>query len=271
VLASRLGYYLASIPRLVGFRNWPTAFALLLGLPVRRPVDLVLRGTGLVLRVRTALDAWLVKEVCIERQYEAASRPIQDGWTVIDVGSGIGEFALDVATRFPRAVVWAYEPGEETFRLLEHNIATNGLSNVRARRSAVGAESGLVLLQSAAEGALATTLADGGGGTPVDAVTLDSILRTNDIARCDYLKIDCEGCEYPALLSASDDALGRIGVICLEYHDRLAGRSHLELRERLERNGFQVSTQASPVHRGQGLLSAVKREPRPACEPGPAR
>lgn len=244
MLASRLRYYLASIPRLLrGFRNWPTAFALFLGLPTRRPVELVLRQTGLVLRVRTALDAWLVKEVCIERQYEAASAPIQDGWTVIDIGGGIGEFALDVAKRFPRTVVWAYEPGGDAFQLLEQNIAVNNLSNVRARRNAVGT---------------LATLVDAEGGTPVTVVTLDEILRVNGIAHCDYLKIDCEGCEYTVLLSASDDALRRISVICLEYHDRLASRSHLELQGRLERNGFRVSIHPSPVHRGQGLLSAAR-------------
>ena len=238
MLVSRLLYYLASIPRLLhGFRNWPTAFALFLGLPTRRPVELVLRQTGLVLRVRTALEAWLVKEVCIERQYEAASAPIRDGWTVIDIGGGIGEFALDVAKRFPRTVVWAYEPAGEAFQLLEQNIAANNLSNVRALRDAVGAPA---------------------AGTTLAAVTLDEILRVNGIARCDYLKIDCEGCEYATLLSASDDALRRISVICLEYHDRLTGRSHLELQGRLERNGFRVSIQPSPVHRGQGLLSAAR-------------
>jgi FkbM family methyltransferase len=259
VLLSRLGYYLASIPRLLrGFRNWPTAVALFLGLPVRRPTVLVLRDTGLVLRVRTALDAWLVKEVCIERQYEAASRPIRDGWTVVDIGGGIGEFALDVAKRFPGTRVFAYEPGAEAFQLLEQNIAANGLTNVRARQSAVEGASGPVALRSrSGEGALLTTVG-AEGGTPVAAVTLEQVLGEHGIGRCDYLKIDCEGCEYAVLLSASEHTLDKVGVICLEYH-RLAGRSHEELRERLERSGFAVTIHPSPVHRGQGLMSACRR------------
>ena len=241
-----------------GFLNWPTVLALFLRLPTPRPITLRLRDSGLALQVRTALDVWLVKEVCLERQYEAASVPIQDGWTLIDIGGGIGEFAIDVAKRFPQARVLAYEPAPDSFDLLQHNIGLNHLNNLQARPYAVAAASGQVVLRRQfGQGALTTTHGEESGATAT-AVTLEDILRSNGIARCDYLKIDCEGCEYSVLLSASSDTLHRISVICLEYHDRLMSRSHLELRDHLERNGFRVSTHPSPVHRGQGLLSAIR-------------
>jgi len=259
MLISRFRYYLGSIPRMLrGFRNWPTVLALFMRLPIPRPITLILRDTGLVLQIRTALDAWLVKEICLERQYEAASVPVQDGWTVIDVGGGIGEFAIDVARRFPQARVLAYEPAPDSFELLQHNIGLNHLTNVKARPYAVAAAPGQVVLQRrSGQGALTTTLGEAGAATAT-AVTLGEILLTNGIAHCDYLKIDCEGCEYSVLLSASDDTLLRITAICLEYHDRLSSRSHLELKDHLERIGFRVSTHPSPVHRGQGLLTAIR-------------
>ena len=247
-----------------GFRNWPTVLALFLRLPTRRPITLILRDSGLALQVRTALDAWLVKEVCLDRQYEAASIPIQDGWTVIDIGGGIGEFAIDVARRFPNASVWAYEPAPDSFSLLQHNLNLNRLTNLQARPYAIAAAPGQVGLQRrTGQGALTTTLG-GEGPATASAVTLAEILRTNRIARCDYLKIDCEGCEYSVLLSASSDTLNRVSVICLEYHDRLTNHSHLELEDHLERNGFRVSTYPSPVHRGQGLLTAIRAGQLPA-------
>ncbi len=241
-----------------GFRNWPTVLGLLFGLPIRRPATLVLRDSALALKVRTGLDAWLVKEVCIERQYEAASVPIQDGWTVIDVGGGIGEFAIDVAKRFPHSRVLAYEPAPDSFSLLQQNIALNNLTNLQASPYAVAGASGQVGLRpSSGQGALTSTIEEGGAAAAT-AVTLADILHRNGIPICDFLKIDCEGCEYSVLLSASSETLRRIGAICLEYHDRLTGRSHLELVDHLKQSGFQVSTHPSPVHQGQGLLSAIR-------------
>lgn len=259
MLRSRLSYYLTSIPRMLrGFRNWPTLLGLLLGLPIRRPATLVLRDSALALTVRSALDAWLVKEVCIERQYEAASVPIQDGWTVIDIGGGIGEFAIDVAKRYPHSRVLAYEPAPDSFSLLQQNMALNNLTNLQVSPYAVAGASGQVGLRpSSGPGALTSTIEEGGAAAAT-AVTLAEILQGNGIPICDYLKIDCEGCEYSVLLSASSETLRRIGVICLEYHDRLTSRSHLELVDHLKQNGFRVSTHPSPVHQGQGLLSAIR-------------
>jgi FkbM family methyltransferase len=259
MLRSRLSYYLTSIPRILrGFRNWPTVLALFFGLPIPRPATLVVRDSALALKVRTALDAWLVKEVCIDRQYEAASVPIQDGWTVIDIGGGIGEFAIDVAKRYPHSRVWAYEPAPDSFSLLQENIALNNLTNLQASPYAVAGASGQVgLRRSSGQGSLTSTIEEGGAAAAT-AVTLAEILHRNGIPICDYLKIDCEGCEYSVLLSASSETLRRIGVICLEYHDRLMNRSHLELVDHLEQNGFRVTTHPSPVHRGQGLLSAIR-------------
>ena len=90
------------------------------------------------------------------------------------------------------------------------------------------------------------------------------ISQLDDDEAIDLLKIDCEGCEYSVLLSASSDTLNRVSVICLEYHDRLTNHSHLELEDHLERNGFRVSTYPSPVHRGQGLLTAIRAGQLPA-------
>ena len=70
---SRLRYYLTSIPTLLwGVRNWPTVIAGLSGLPAASPVVVTLRD-GLRFRVRTLLDIWILKETCLDCQYERAS------------------------------------------------------------------------------------------------------------------------------------------------------------------------------------------------------
>ena len=101
MLLSRWWYYLTSIPTLMlGIRNWPTMLACFLHLPVRRPFVLELRN-GLCFWVRTPMDIWIIKEVCLDHQYEHASTEFQDGWIVLDVGAGLGEFAITVALKNP--------------------------------------------------------------------------------------------------------------------------------------------------------------------------
>ena len=50
-----------------------------------------LRGSGLQFRVRTAMDVWVIKETCLDRDYEYGM-VLQDNWTIIDIGAGLGDF-----------------------------------------------------------------------------------------------------------------------------------------------------------------------------------
>src|SRR5271169_3177928 len=63
--------------------------------------------------------------------YAALCAP--DAERVLDLGSGVGSVGLLVLWRSPRARLTAVEAQEVSFRLLEKNIADNGLgSRVRA-------------------------------------------------------------------------------------------------------------------------------------------
>ncbi len=49
---------------------------------------------------------------------------------VIDIGAYIGTFSLLMAALAPHGHVFAIEPAHDTFRILQTNVALNGLSNV---------------------------------------------------------------------------------------------------------------------------------------------
>ena len=50
---------------------------------------------------------------------------LQDGWTIIDIGAGLGDFTAYAAQRSPRGRVLAYEPFPESFALLQQNLKLN--------------------------------------------------------------------------------------------------------------------------------------------------
>jgi hypothetical protein len=41
---------------------------------------------GCRFKVRSPMDIWIIKEICLDRQYELASVDIQDGWTIFIKG-----------------------------------------------------------------------------------------------------------------------------------------------------------------------------------------
>jgi len=219
---------------------------------------------GLRFWVRTAMDIWIIKETCLDRQYERASVPIQDGWTVIDIGAALGDFAISIAKARPANRVFAFEPFPESYALLQRNLAANRVDNVIPSPYAIGwGDSQMRLAMTTSEAVRHTTVA---GGTAreahpsmyVPSITLDRAFDALGVSppRCDYLKVDCEGAEYDIFFSASEATLQAIRHICLEYHDGVAAYSHDDLARFFEKHGFQVHCTPNRAHRHLGLLHA---------------
>jgi FkbM family methyltransferase len=206
------------------------------------------------------MDVWIIKETCLDRDYESNATPIQDGWTIIDIGAGLGDFAISVAYEHPRCQIYAYEPFPESYRLLEENIVLNSTNNVVAAPIAIGAQSGkMTLFATGAAVQHSTTNTLG----PAEAISiqglcLDDVFEVNAIAVCDFMKMDCEGGEFDILFNASEATLKKIKNICLEYHNGVTKFSHTDLMDYLQNRGFQVKTVPNPVHSHLGFLYAYQ-------------
>ena len=263
MLLSRWWYYLSSIPTLLlDVKNWPQMVAVFLGLPVAKPFVVELRN-GERFRVRTRMDIWIIKEICLENQYEQASVDIQDGWTVLDIGAGLGDFCLHVGKRRPHSIVYAYEPFPQSFALLQENLRLNEVQNVRTFPLAVSAEAGLKCFHMASEAVAHTTVGPEtlpGDTLQVESVTLEQVFSELRLSQCDYLKMDCEGAEYEILLNASPETLSKIRHVCLEYHDTVAGFSHRDLVRLFTERGYEVRLTPCPAWGHLGLLYARRSE-----------
>jgi FkbM family methyltransferase len=259
LLLSRWWYYLSSIPTLLlGVRNWPHMLAAFLGLPGSTPFIVELRN-GYRFRVRTRMDIWIIKEICLDRQYQQASLDIADGWTVLDIGAGLGDFAVEVAKSRPHSTVYAYEPFPQSFALLQENLRLNGIQNVQAFPLAVAGQTGPVRFHIASEAVAHTTVGCAQTSRQtigVSATTLDQAFAELRLLQCDYLKMDCEGAEYDILFHTSAETLQRIRHLCLEYHDTVPNVSHRDLIRFFMERGFEVRVTPCPAWRHLGLLYA---------------
>jgi FkbM family methyltransferase len=261
-MLSKWIYYLRSIPTLLaGVRSWGSTARLLAGRP-SAPVTVRLRN-GCIFRVRSFMDLWILKETCLDRDYEKDLPPGGEDWTIVDIGAGLGDFSVCAAWRHPDRKIAAFEPFLESFGLLQENLRLNGIRNVQAFPLAVGARSGPMQLQTATGVAVRHSTASSGivdpaASLPVEGVTLEDAFKKAGFAHCDLLKVDCEGGEYDIFFHTPEETLRKVERIAMEYHDGCTPHSHSELADFLRGHGFSVSLRANPVHRHIGFLTAVR-------------
>jgi FkbM family methyltransferase len=218
---------------------------------------------GCTFRVRSFMDLWIIKETCLDRDYERDLPRCEEDWTIIDIGAGLGDFSVYAAWQHPDRKIAAFEPFHESFDLLQENLRLNSIQNVQVFPFAVGARSGPMQLQTATGVAVQHSTASAGAADPaaslpVEGVTLEGALQKAGFTRCNFLKVDCEGGEYDIFFHTPEETLRKIDRIAMEYHDGCTPHSHTELADFLRGHGFSVSLRENPVHRHIGFLTAVR-------------
>ncbi len=205
------------------------------------------------------MDLWSVKETWLDRFYERYGFPVQLGWTVIDVGAGIGDFTMWAATH-GAARIDAYEPDAEAAAIFLANLRSNQIEGATLLMEAFAARAGFGQLDPhESEPLMRGVRSEGTDASGIPCVTLEQALDRLPDGRCDLLKLDCEGGEFEILLGASRATLQRVSRIVLEYHDHLTSHRHPELVRHLRDSGYRVETFSNPAHAYLGYLRAERR------------
>ncbi|MDQ2690517.1 MAG: FkbM family methyltransferase, partial [Chloroflexota bacterium] len=227
------------------------------------PRAVQLRHPPLAFKIRGAMDVWSIKETFLDRFYERYGFRIQPGWTVVDIGAGIGEYTLFAAIHQPGVRVFAFEPYPPSFSLMEENLHRNGITNVRAFNEAVAETSGELILDltggeplqfqshSKPDAAVEKSLS-------VRSRSLADAFATLEIESCDLLKMDCEGAEYSILFGTPPSIFELVRHIVMEYHDHTSHYQHHDLVRFLDAQGYQVEIFPNPVHSDIGYLRAIR-------------
>ncbi len=262
-----LFYYIYSVFELLyNVRNWLSLIPIFLKPSSSGDHTIRLRKQPIRLRLRGAMDVWAVKETFLDALYTRYGVPVQDRWTVVDIGAGIGDFSIYAAFKKPNTTVYAFEPFPESYQLLIHNLAANDINNVLPFQEAVWSQSGNLTLDLSGGEPLQITSrgADFDSNDvnfiTVKAITLEDVLLGQGMKRVDLLKLDCEGAEYDILMKAPSAVLARIDRIVMEYHDVSEECHHQRLIPFLEDAGYQVTHQRNIVHDEIGYLFAERQD-----------
>ncbi|MCI4340283.1 MAG: FkbM family methyltransferase [Thermoplasmata archaeon] len=185
-------------------------------------------------------------EVYVERVYGEDF----SGKVVLDIGMANGDSSVFFAQHGAQQV-YAVEPIPESFALAQENIRLNHLEGrITPINAAMLARRGETKMQIASAAPNRSTVRPDEDRTAVafdqvlavPTLGIADLLREHSIDRVDFVKMDCEGCEYAVLGAVTSEELARIRSIALEFHD-----GPKDLPKLFESNGFAVEVHGTSV------------------------
>jgi FkbM family methyltransferase len=255
------GYYLNSIFTLLrGLRHPGVILSFLTSEPQKSAAFVQLKN-GDVYTISSLMDLWILKETVLDRQYEQASLPLEQDWTVVDVGAAFGDYSVWAARQLSRGRLIAVEPYPPSITLLQRNLQANQVTNVELFNGAITSSEGTAGLSIRKDKSVQNTTS-GELGTShslmVKTIDLKGLFGEFSIHHCDYLKMDCEGGEYDILFSTPAETLAQIERMCMEIHDDVTHYSRNDMIRFLQQAGYQTRLTPNPVHEELAYLYAVK-------------
>jgi FkbM family methyltransferase len=176
-----------------------------------------IRGQKIALQSSRSF-AQILEEIRLD-VYDFDRVDIKDGDVIVDIGAHIGIFSCYVASKYPSARVFAFEPASKNFADLQENIKP--YPNIGAFNLAVSDKETLELqylphMNYSTSGCYSKPVA-GAEKETVDCVTLDWII--NKVGDIKFLKMDCEGAEWGIVPKCTQ--LNRVKYMSCELHTGL--------------------------------------------------
>lgn len=142
---------------------------------------------------------------------------------IVDAGGYIGTSALKLAKAFPRAKIFALEPSDVNFAVLEENVRAFG--NITPVKAALSSQSGSALMRDRGTGYWGFTIvaapADNSEARELNVTntySVDDFLMKMGIKEVGLFKVDIEGGEA-ALLSRPQPWLSQTDLLIIELHE----------------------------------------------------
>ncbi len=129
---------------------------------------------------------------------------VKPGDVVIDAGSWIGDFASYASVK--GATVYAFEPAEENFAVLEHETArlNKNIIPVKMGLSDTSTTATMFINENSTSNSFMESNASSGECVTVETIRLDDFLLEKNLPRVDFIKCDIEGFERHMLAGAQE-------------------------------------------------------------------
>lgn len=186
--------------------------------------------------------------------------------TIIDVGAHIGAFSLLAASKVPKGRVYAVEASIESYRYLCENVSINN-ANIIPFHLALTDQTGTCTLYHDKEietwgHSIVKEFSATNAKETVACYTLKDFLDMNQISRCNFIKFNCEGAEFPIILSSPEYVLRQFDYALISYHrDLISTYAESDIIQHLTNAGFETrlfkKSYESPL---RGWIAAKNRQ-----------
>ena len=197
-------------------------------------------------------DKYVLTEIWEKDTYFIAQLPEHLDAAVVDIGGHIGGFAIKAAQKWPDQKIYSIEPHPGNLFFLKRNILLNKLSErINTLNAALSDLNGTITLHIHPLNTAGHTIEKNSRYKclTVKTYSLSTFLKKMELERIGLLKLDCEGAEYPILLSSPLEVLKKIdNIVCELHYSNFYSKE--KLCNHLFRAGFSIQhTQSDTINR----------------------
>jgi FkbM family methyltransferase len=207
-------------------------------------------------------DVRVVRQIFLKEEYKDFGNDKNLSY-IIDCGANIGCTAFYFLSRYPEAKLIAIEPDEGNFAVLKRNLEPFGERALALRAGLWSSDKKLRVdrgnFGDGREWSFQVRECREGEQADVNAVGLDSVLRSHKWDRIDLAKIDIERAEVEVFSPGCDSWLSRTRNIAIELHGPDCEEAFFKAMSRYD---YQVE------RTGELTICRSIRGPRATGEPG---
>ena len=190
-------------------------------------------------------DMMLIYEILLKSKYKREYYFPEElkPKVIFDIGGNIGITSIYLASLFPEAQIYTFEPLKENFEILKKN--TSQFNNIEVFNFGLGAKNGSFKLYLSDDeenygGVSFYSEVEGNMSEPYtecEVKNVNDVIQEIGVTSVDLIKIDTEGAEYDILTNMKDEFLNKTSWITGELH----GNRDFELLNYLNDLGFSIS------------------------------
>lgn len=221
----------------------------------------LLNGSTLAIYPNGQIALGIFQKAFERQEINTFQKIIKQDMTIVDAGANIGLYSL-IASKLvgDDGRVFSFEPSKETFKRFMNNIKLNQSKNITAFNNGLGdkIDEKLLLRQEIGYGDAERYLFPNNEAPNIKLEntnkihlveevyinTLDNCLKTLNIQKIDFMKIDTEGFEYYILKGAKEILHNSPNIIilmeCTPYGTARAKTTQKEVFKILQDNGLNI-------------------------------
>lgn len=220
-------------------KNWPLHFQRKFR-KNKGPVQFLTTGVPVKFEVPDELYT-VFKEIFVQDFYKIDELLpfVPENAVVVDVGANAGYFSMLILSKVKGAKIYAFEPVEKNFVLLNRNKNFNTALAARIhgfKKALTGSVTGTIDFfvdnsekKDSVIGSIYNDFSNQNNDRQqAEAISLADFMRTEQINKIDLLKLDCEGSEYPILYETPAEMFDKIEALTIEVHDMDKEQRNLE-------------------------------------------